>query len=295
VVEDPRHRRLYEGAFGAAPDLSDRRRFPPDATPRGSAEQRARWLAMAADDRERVNRGFANLGKALAAYECRLTPGASRFDRYVEQLLGVAPDAEPVLGDDEIAGLRLFIDGRGQCLRCHNGPLLTNGGFHNIGLSRPEREGTALERGRADGVEQALADEFNCLGAYSDARPEACRELRFVKREGIELPGAFKVPTLRNVGLTAPYMHAGQLATLRDVLVHYSEATPGLGHQELTPRRFGADELRQLEAFLRALDSPVAGDPRWLAPPQQAAERGPAAAGASAAPAVRDAAARALR
>ena len=65
---------------------------------------------------------------------------------------------------------------------------------------------------------------------------------------------AFKVPSLRNVAERAPYMHAGQLGSLTDVLAHYNRAPAApAGHTELKPLKLNARELRQLEAFLRAL------------------------------------------
>jgi cytochrome c peroxidase len=68
------------------------------------------------------------------------------------------------------------------------------------------------------------------------------------------LDGAFKVPSLRNVADRAPYMHAGQLGTLADVIEHYNRAPKApAGHSELRPLRLGAQERQQLEAFLRSL------------------------------------------
>ena len=121
---------------------------------------------------------------------------------------------------DEIAGLRLFI-GKAQCINCHNGPLLANGEFHNTAI--PGVPGLPLDRGRAAGIERLVADPFNCLGPSSDAEPEQCSQLRFLVTEGQMLEGSFKTPTLRNVAQTAPYMHAGQFATLAEVLTHYNE------------------------------------------------------------------------
>ena len=105
---------------------------------------------------------------------------------------------------EEADGLRLFI-GDGQCTNCHNGPLFTNGTFHNIGLPFPE--GSKFDQGRSQGTLQVVEDEFNCLGEYSDANEKECVELRFIKLEGEELVGAFKVPSLRNVANTNP-VHA---------------------------------------------------------------------------------------
>jgi cytochrome c peroxidase len=194
-----------------------------------------------------------------------LAPGASRFDRHVEAVLSNS-ESKSGLSKDEIAGLRLFISADAQCLRCHNGPLFTNHGFHNVGSSavtdpRPDP-------GRAAGIPQVLEHEFNCFSPYSDAREPQCLELRFIKKEGEELPGAFKVPTLRNVAETAPYMHDGELGTLDEVLRHYSEPSYGIGHLELSPMNFTNEEIRQLGAFLKTLTSQLE-DRQWLTPPKE--------------------------
>ena len=137
---------------------------------------------------------FVNVGKALAAYERRLVPGASSFDRYVEALLaGDGRGIKETLTEAEVAGLRLFV-GKGGCTNCHNGPLFTNHDFHNTGV--PQVPKLPADRGRARGARQALSDEFNCLSPYSDAEPDDCAELRFLKKEGLTLERAFKVPGL---------------------------------------------------------------------------------------------------
>src|SRR5690606_16016170 len=160
----------------------------------------------------------ANLGKAIAAYERLLVPGSSRFDTYVEAVLaGDETAADDALGKDEVLGLRLFI-GEARCVECHNGPLFTNFEFHNTAaLSAP---GELPDRGRSDGLRALRADPFNCLGEFSDAGPHDCQELRYV-REGVELIGAQRTPSLRNLAGTAPFLHKGQLATLMEVLEHY--------------------------------------------------------------------------
>jgi cytochrome c peroxidase len=145
-------------------------------------------------------------------------------------------------------------------------------GFHSIGV--PDPAGQPPDVGRFAGVQLALRDEFNCLGQYSDAAlvtdAEACEELRFAKTMSPELMAAFKVPTLRNVAQTPPYMHAGQFATLAEVLVHYNNAPTGLGptaHTDLVPLGFTAMELQQLEAFLGSLSAPLDVAPELLIPP----------------------------
>jgi cytochrome c peroxidase len=129
------------------------------------------------------------------------------------------------------------------------------------------------DTGRAQGVRQVLADEFNCLSAYSDAAPEDCGELRFAKTDDHGLERQFKPPSLRNVAERAPYMHAGQFKSLSGVLEHYNRApaAPG-GHSELKPLQLSETELAQLEAFLRSLSGPLATPPELLAPPTPAAD-----------------------
>jgi cytochrome c peroxidase len=254
------YRAEYEALFGALPDLSDTTRFPAGAGPVADPRALAAWQAMSAQDREVVTRIYASMGKAIAAYERRIQPGPSRFDQYVEALLkGDAGGMRAALSPDEVLGLRLFI-GRGECINCHNGPLLTNNDFHNTGV--PAAAGLPEDTGRAAGVRQALADEFNCLSRYSDAAPEECGELRFAKSDDHALERQFKVPSLRGVAERAPYMHAGQFATLSEVLRHYSRApeAPG-GHSELRPFNLSDQELIQLEAFLGSLSGPIAAPP----------------------------------
>ena len=238
IASDPEYRERYETLFGALPDL---------------------------DDEVAVNRVFANIGKAIAAYERLLLPGTSRFDDYVAALLaGEQQAGEAMLSPDEINGLKLFI-GDAACIQCHNGPLFTNHEFHNTGvLSSP---GEVPDKGRVAGVREAYGDPFNCLGAFSDDDARRCNELRFA-RSGSELIGAMRTPSLRNLEGTGPYMHKGQLATLTDVLAHYNEAPLAMiGHSEAKPLGLSKRELRQLEAFLETLTAPLATPDKWLARP----------------------------
>jgi cytochrome c peroxidase len=268
IHDDPEYRAAYEAIFGPMPDLSDEGRFPAGAGPVDDPELAAAWEGMNPADREVINQVYANMGKAIAAYERKIMPGTSDFDAYVAALLARDEEAMAAsLSADEVAGLRLFV-GRGNCTQCHNGPLFTNMGFHSIGM--PDAEGQPPDVGRFAGVQLAINNEFNCLGQYSDAEPEACEELRFAKSMSPELMAAFKVPTLRNVARTAPYMHAGQFATLAEVLDHYNQAPSGLGptaHTDLVPLGLTAIEMDQLEAFLGSLSAPLDVEPELLAPP----------------------------
>jgi cytochrome c peroxidase len=264
LLDDARYRELYANVFGALPDISDAARFPADAGPLMDTMLHSAWDAMRDEDRQLVDRVFANVGKALAAYERKLLPGSSRFDAYVDTLLQGDPDAVADYTADEAAGLRLFI-GRGRCLECHNGPLFTNNEFHNTGLLPPA--GAVPDQGRSRALAMLRADPFNCIGPFSDADAAQCVEFNFM-RTGPELLGGMRTPSLRNLGGTAPYMHKGQLPTLAAVLAHYNEAPLALiGHNEAEPLGLGSIELQQLEAFLLTLDAPLATAPEWLSAP----------------------------
>jgi len=252
----------YEALFGPMPDLSS---LPQDAGPQGNAAERAAWQAMAPNRRQDVNRVFANLGKAIAAYERTLTLGESRFDRYARAVVAGDPVGQKALSSQEVNGLRLFL-GKGQCATCHNGPLFTDQHFHNTGVAPRDR--ARPDRGRSAATAKVQHDEFNCLGAFSDSPQEACQELRFMVSEDPTLEGAFKTPGLRNIALRAPYMHAGQFASLEEVIAHYvrspaaavghSElAHAGAEHSERKPIRLSESEARDLATFLQALSGPI--------------------------------------
>jgi cytochrome c peroxidase len=256
------YRTEYEALFGRFPSLQG---VPANASPVGSAEERRAWEAMSDGQREAVNRAFSNLGKAIAAFERTVTYGESRFDRYVAAVLNGDTAGEQAMTAREVSGLRLFI-GKGQCSTCHNGPLLTDQHFHNTGV--PPRDASRPDRGRSVAVAKVQHDEFNCLGHYSDANGDACQELSFMATDDLGMEGAFKTPSLRNVANRAPYMHAGQLLSLDDVVAHYvrspksatghSELThEGGGHAERKPIRLTDEEARDVVTFLKTLSGPL--------------------------------------
>lgn len=267
LAHDNHYRGLYESIFGKLPDISDSSRFPTSASPVGNAALQAAWKAMHPDDRIAISTVFSNIGKSIAAYERKLKYAPAPFDLYVEKVLQDGVVRQPgSLSRDEVAGLRLFI-GKAQCINCHNGPLFTNNAFHNTGvLSAP---GQTPSIGRVEGLRTAQQDPFNCLGKFSDAKPQDCAELRFAKG-GDVLIGAHKTPSLRNVALTAPYMHAGQLANLKEVVQHYNEARPAMvGHNEAKQLNLRPVEQHQLIRFLRTLTGPPATSKEWLEPPDK--------------------------
>ena len=239
--------------------------------PNEHASNRLTIIALVVDDKEYwrmykalfgeasgVDTMFSNLGKALAAFERTVMPTTSRFDDYVAAVVtGDVEQQARLLTDDEIHGLRLFI-GEANCTQCHNGPLFTNNEFHNTGLIN--LEGEVPDKGRVAGVRELLASPFNCKGPHSDDPQRKCDELEFV-RTGLELTGAFRTPSLRNLENTAPYGHKGQVATLADMLAHYNEAPDAMiGHNEAKPLGLSKRELGYLEAFLDTLAAPVVFD-----------------------------------
>jgi len=121
------------------------------------------------------------------------------------------------LSEGEKRGLLLFV-GKAACSQCHLGPNFTDSQFHNIGLHGPD------------------------LGRYDVTHEAAAR-------------GAFKTPTLRNVAVTAPFMHDGSLATLRDVVDYYDKGGEGNDHKSEKIFKLGLsdDEKRDLIAFLETL------------------------------------------
>jgi cytochrome c peroxidase len=160
-----------------------------------------------------------------------------------------------LLNTEERAGLELFI-GKANCTFCHRGPLFTGYEFFALGLPFGS---SGPDPGRGAVAQLLLQDPFNCIGAYSDAKRETCLELRFLSEDALAFLANFKTPSLRNVAVTAPYMHAGQFADLSQVLDHYDRA-PGVPfpeHTDIRPLHLTEDEREQLVAFLGTLTSEV--------------------------------------
>jgi cytochrome c peroxidase len=245
----------YEAIFGAMPDLNG---LPKEASPLGTPLQQTAWRSMTGEEREAVSKVFANMGKALAAYQRTLRPQESRLDRYLDGVVTGNVPAYGLLSATEKNGLRIFL-GKGQCINCHNGPLLTDHHFHNTGIA--SRIPGQPDPGRRVGIAKVRSDEFNCLGRFSDARPEQCEELSFLARDDDAMTSAFKTPGLLNVALRAPYMHAGQMPTLEDVVRHYAQAPHADGHSELKPAKLSESEIQDLVAFLGTLSAIVENEP----------------------------------
>ncbi len=210
---------------------------------------------------------LVNTAKALGAFTATLVSGRSPFDRFRDALAHSDAQAAARYPADALRGLRLFV-GRGNCVACHSGPMFSNGEFGDIGVPFFVRPGV-VDPGRHVGIQALRASPYNLLGKHSDAGADdpSTTKTRHVQLQHRNF-GEFKVPSLRNVALTAPYMHDGQKKTLADVVRHYSELNLDRLHADgervLEPLKLTPRESADLMAFLRSLNDPNARN--WKAP-----------------------------
>jgi len=261
VAEDPALRRAYASVFGMLPPLDDVRRFPRHAfpDPNSSSPAARAWAAMAAADRDAANRMFANLGKAIEAYERRLVNERSEFDHYVAALKSGDRAQQRAYPGAAKRGLKLFV-GAAQCELCHSGAAFSDGEFHNNGL--PVLVEGMRDIGRMAGIPVVRASIFNATGPFSDdAAGEPKDRLAYLPPPKSQL-GAFKTPGLRNVALTAPYMHDGRFESLEEVLEFYAKSENDGQKKTLVGEReatlglipdLSKAQLADLAAFLRTL------------------------------------------
>ena len=198
------------------------------------------------------------LAKALGAYVATLQSRRTAFDQFRDALARgdrIAAARYPLAAQ---RGLRIFI-GRGNCSTCHAGPLFSNGEFGDIGALFFSRPGV-VDPGRHGGIAALLANPHNLLGPHADTVPgagDATLKTRHVLAQHRNF-GEFKVPSLRHVAQTAPYLHDGQKATLADVVDHYDRLSPDRlhadGEQILKPLQLQGSERADLLAFLHSLD-----------------------------------------
>jgi cytochrome c peroxidase len=191
---------------------------------------------------------YDDLGRAIASFERTLIFLDAPFDRF-------AGGDSRALSAAAQRGLDLF-NGKARCVSCHminsSNPLGTDNLFHNIGVSARKQNFEALA-GKALGVLRANnnADALDKLAIETDMS-ELGRFLVTKKRGDI---GAFKTEQLRNVGLTAPYMHDGSLKTLWDVMDHYNKGGETNAYLDggIEPLNLTENEINDVVAFLFAL------------------------------------------
>lgn len=256
VLQSPDYRENYQALFGPPPEL-DWDKLPEHATPIGDTALQNAWYRLPRQTQQRINTVFANIGKALEAFQRTIELPETRLDRFVAALNKKNWDlANQLASGEELEGIKLYTDDeRTHCLRCHNGPLLSNGGFHNIGTGR--FSGESMDFGRVFGLQAVLMDEFNCLGDFSDAKSDQCEVLNHVSQDAHQvLHGAFKTPTLRYLNKTGPYFHDGRFSSLDEVIDYYQtppENGPNKAH-ELQPLDLTEKEKKALIAFLEMLN-----------------------------------------
>jgi len=239
---------------------------------RADAELACRYRRAFGDPDTADEAVLVDVAKAIAAFVETLVSGRTAFDEFRDALLRGDRAAAARYPPAAQRGLRIFV-GEGRCSACHFGPAFTNGEFGDIGV--PFFVPGGVDRGRYGGIERLRADPYNLLGRYSDARdPSDAARTRHVALQPRNF-GEFKVPGLRNVAKTAPYMHNGSLSTLADVVRHYSELNEDRLHTEgekiLRPLRLSPQASADLVAFLESLSDSagyVSGAPSRCAAPQ---------------------------
>jgi cytochrome c peroxidase len=229
------YRPEYEALFGPLdPAVA---RMPPIGKPGTPA-----WEGMNEADRLIANRVFVNAGKAIAAYMRLLVARDAPFDRWV------AGD-ENAISTAAKRGARIHIK---HCKVCHDGPHFTDNKFHALAVAQFGEGVPQVDLGRFSDVPDYLASPFNAAGAFSDAKRGV---------DGLtQLPvqrGQFRTPTLRNVAVTAPFMHAGQFATLDAVVKFYNVGGGAVGEitksAELRRLELTAEQQVDLVAFMETL------------------------------------------
>lgn len=206
---------------------------------------------------------LVNVTKAIAAFVETLISARTPFDAFRDALTRgdrAAAARYPLAAQ---RGLRIFV-GTGNCSICHVGPLFTNNEFGDIGVPFFV-PGGGVDGGRYAGIQRLRADPYNLLGRFNDdASGTAASKTGHVDLQPRNF-GEFKVPGLRNVAKTAPYMHDGSLDTLDDVAKHYSELNEDRLHSDgqriLRPLKLTPQASADLVAFLETLSD----DGRYVA------------------------------
>lgn len=196
--------------------------------------------------------------KAIASFERTLVAGDSPFDRYY------FGGDKKAMTPAQIRGFQVFM-GQGRCVSCHtveqDQALFTDNRFHNIGIGInrmqkdvPRLAGEFLKAKTQGGdVDKAVLSD-----------PKTSNLGRFAVTDALDDMGSFKTSTLRNIAMTAPYMHDGSLKTLKEVVIHYNnggftrkgERVNDFLSGGIRPLHLSKQQMSDLVAFLGALTSP---------------------------------------
>lgn len=195
-------------------------------------------------------RVMINTAKAIAAFVETLITGRTPFDRFRDALARGTGNANQDYPAAARRGAELFV-GKGQCAPCHSRPNFSDGAFHAV----ETRVGVASGR-RDAGREQGLADwrasPYNQYGRHGgrQARELAAR----ASSEGhAATRGKFRTPSLRNVAVTAPYMHDGSVDTLIEAVGHAARDASWGAQREQGAESLSSLDKQDLVAFLETL------------------------------------------
>ncbi len=255
---------------GREPDLEGQSKQPPVNPVEGGLPDHEALLEVIRNDPSYVKEfrevfdvdagdiSIEHYAKAIASFERTIVAGDSPFDRY---LYG---DDKSAISEAAIRGLEVY-RGQGRCVSCHiieqTQALFTDNRFHNIGV------GFKNIRGRVGEIAAEFLQAKNS-GADVDktvlSDPSASELGRFAVSEDINQVGAFKTPTLRNIALTAPYMHDGSQKTLEDMVEFYNNGGRVKADDPFSPFLSGGirplnltdQQKADLVEFLKTLTSP---------------------------------------
>ncbi len=199
-----------------------------------------------------------NVALALAAFQRSIVSFRSPYDRYRFH------DDETALSAAARRGMRLFFSGRARCGGCHLGHTVST----DLGLNLDGGSKAATSP-----VSDPPVFLFHNTGLYDLPGPvpyPADNAGKYLHTGDLEDAGQFRIPSLRNVAVTAPYMHDGSIAALGEVLDHYvagGRAPNPRQSESIRPLSLRDDERRDLIAFLQSLtDEALLRDPRWSDP-----------------------------
>ena len=255
---------------GRAKDLEDQSRLPFVNPVERGLHDRTPIVQLVRTDPDYVRMFSEAFGKApaavsmnevmqaIAAYERTLIFGDSPFDRWYYG------GDKSAISESAQRGFKVFLED-GRCVSCHaieqDFALFTDNRFHNIGvgISRIEKNLPQLESALLLAKARGVNIDKTVLSS------EKTSEFgRFALTDTLDDLGAFKTPTLRNVAVTAPYMHDGSLETLRAVIDHYNRG--GVPEHEDKPTDYLSGGIRPLNltepqiadliSFLESLTSP---------------------------------------
>jgi len=195
------------------------------------------------------------LAKSIAAYMRTIRSAETEFDYFRSSFLAGDSSAFIAYPPSAARGLKIFL-GDANCHVCHFGPNFSNGEFHDTG--RPFFTGVGqVDPGRYAGIKRVKQDRYNLAGEYNRTNvQDEIRKTTTVKLQQSNF-GQWRTPSLRNLTLTAPYMHDGSLATLRDVVDAYADIDPDRLHTKgesiLKPLDLDDQSREDLVRFLETL------------------------------------------